>query len=82
VKTTFLTAALVLATFVEALADQEIPTKTYVTSRTPQPVEVDGILKESDWSKVEWGTDFTQREPNDGEQPSQKTAFKILYDDK
>ena len=32
--------------------------------------------------KVEWQGDFIQREPYEGENPTEKTEFKILYDDK
>lgn len=56
--------------------------KQYETSRVNGNVpEIDGIIKEECWNNVEWGNEFTQREPVDGAQPSQHTAFKILYDD-
>jgi hypothetical protein len=56
--------------------------KTYQTSRLSgaEPV-VDGIIDEKCWELVTWGSSFTQREPNDGQSPSQPTVFKILYDD-
>ncbi|MFC1726447.1 DUF5916 domain-containing protein [candidate division KSB1 bacterium] len=56
--------------------------KIYRTAKVnPHPPVIDGLLNDPVWEKVEWGTDFTQRSPNDGEEPSQETAFKILYDD-
>ncbi len=55
--------------------------RTYHTQRTDLPPIIDGSLNDEVWSKVEWGADFKQREPHSGAGPSQKTAFKILYDD-
>ncbi len=46
----------------------------------PHPPVIDGKLDDPVWKKLEWGTDFTQRQPQDGEPPSQQTAFKIAYD--
>ncbi len=57
--------------------------KTYVTNNiNPRPPVIDGILDDPIWDKVAWGGDFIQRSPNEGEEPSQATAFKILYDDR
>jgi hypothetical protein len=33
------------------------------------------------WNTVDWGNDFIQTQPEENKPPSQKTAFKILYDD-
>ncbi len=46
----------------------------------PHPPVIDGKLDDLVWKKLEWGTNFTQRSPYDGEAPSQPTAFKIAYD--
>ncbi len=48
----------------------------------PHPPAIDGRLDDPVWDKVEWQGDFTQRRPDDGAQPSQKTAFKVIYDEK
>ena len=56
--------------------------RQYLTAQASTPPIIDGILKESVWDAVEWATDFTQREPDDGAQPTLPTAFKILYDNK
>ncbi len=56
--------------------------KSYQTSRlSGEQPEIDGMIDEECWKSVEWGTNFTQREPNDGQSPSQNTSFRILYDD-
>ena len=45
-------------------------------------IKLDGIPDEEAWNKVEWSSDFTEREPDEGTEPSQETSVKILYDDK
>lgn len=56
--------------------------KAYQTKMLEGNITIDGLDKDKAWETVEWGGDFIQRQPSDGDQPSQKTAFKILYDDK
>lgn len=55
--------------------------RTYQTLRTNNPPTIDGRLDDDAWGLVNWASDFKQREPHSGADPSQKTAFKILYDD-
>jgi len=56
--------------------------KTYTTKKiNPHPPKIDGIFDDEAWDKVDWENNFTQYQPNEGEAPSQKTSFKILYDD-
>ena len=56
--------------------------KVYITSNiNPHPPVIDGKLDDPVWDKVSWAGDFIQRSPNEGKEPSQATAFKILYDD-
>ncbi len=45
-----------------------------------KPPVIDGLLNDKVWDLAPWGDNFTQYEPYDGKAPSQKTAFKILYD--
>jgi hypothetical protein len=62
--------------------EPEIPQRFYSTERAVTAPEIDGLLTDEAWAQVEWSGDFTQLEPNKGAAPSQKTAFKILYDAK
>ena len=56
--------------------------KIYTTQRVSSKAPIiDGLIDPEIWDIVEWSDGFIQRSPNDGEAPSQKTAFKILYDD-
>ncbi len=83
--TLFLAAFLVgLFTVSTLFADEEkIERKIYTTKHVnPKPPEIDGVMDEPVWESVAWATGFTQRQPNEGEPATQKTAFKILYDDK
>src|SRR6185436_2988254 len=56
--------------------------KKYSTQRLNGTITLDGIPNEPAWEAVEWGGDFTQFEPKEGNPPSFQTNFKILYDDK
>jgi hypothetical protein len=42
---------------------------------------IDGVLDDRCWNIGEWAGDFTQWVPREGAKPSQRTQFKILYDD-
>jgi len=56
--------------------------KIYLTSHiNPHSPVIDGKLDDPAWDKVIWAGDFIQREPYEGKEPSQATAFKIIYDD-
>ncbi len=65
-------------------ADKTIEKRKAHASRltADQTINIDGLLTESLWEGGAWEGDFIQRQPNEGEAPSQKTKFKILYDDK
>jgi hypothetical protein len=60
--------------------DSIIPKKKYFTSQMNGTITMDGIPSEEAWNAVEWGGDFIQNQPNEGQAPSQQTHFKILYD--
>ena len=59
-------------------AQKRIYTTTKVTGDPPR---IDGILDDTTWNLVEWTGDFVQVEPHAEDPASQKTEFKILYDD-
>lgn len=45
-----------------------------------QTVQLDGTLAESIWAEIEPSTDFLQREPVEGDEPSERTAVRVAYD--
>lgn len=67
---------------VTANAQDSIPRKKYFTTHIKGSITLDGIPSEEAWNAVEWGSDFTQWQPNEGKAPSQASNFKILYDEK
>ena len=78
-KKLFFVLAIILIT---ASAFGQAPEKKryQATFITVAPV-IDGVVDEEVWNFGEWIDDFTQYEPYNGQQPSQKTVFKILFDD-
>ena len=56
--------------------------KIYKTKKVnPHSPVIDGKIDDPAWQGVSWSGDFIQRRPYEGKVPSQKTQFKILYDD-
>ncbi|WP_109851433.1 DUF5916 domain-containing protein [Aquimarina sp. AU58] len=43
---------------------------------------INGLIDEPGWDVVEWAGDFIENEPDENTPPSQKTKFKIAYDQK
>lgn len=44
------------------------------------PPEIDGVLDESFWARIQPVTGFRQREPVDGAEPTERTELRIAYD--
>ncbi len=79
------TAALVWGmAFPPPLQASEPPVKKVYTTHhvNPHNPVIDGQLDDPAWDKVEWASDFIQREPHEGKPPTEPTSFKILYDEK
>jgi hypothetical protein len=55
--------------------------KQYKATKISTPPEIDGILNEEIWKEGIWGSDFTQWQPYNGRPESQRTEFKILFDE-
>lgn len=74
---------LTLSMQAQTVSSDTITQKTYFTSaiKAEAPL-IDGLLDDASWRMVEWGGDFVQRMPFEGDPPTQETAFKILYDAK
>jgi hypothetical protein len=84
-KRTLLIALIICLAAIQMYAAHPMAEKkrVYVTHPiNPHPPKIDGKLDDPVWKKVPWEGNFIQREPLEGENPSQNTAFKILYDDK
>ncbi|UCH11006.1 MAG: carbohydrate binding family 9 domain-containing protein, partial [Fidelibacterota bacterium] len=44
-------------------------------------VRVDGYLEDEGWQQAQYASNFTQRDPLEGETATERTEFAILYDD-
>jgi hypothetical protein len=57
------------------------PSMTAVRIESNSMIQLDGYLDENIWNEAPYATDFTQRFPEDGGTPSQRTEARILYTD-
>ncbi|MGI4760861.1 MAG: carbohydrate-binding family 9-like protein [Janthinobacterium lividum] len=57
------------------------PPKGYVVQHTSQPLTLDGNLRESDWQKAPWTTDFVDIEGAAKPPPEFQTRVKMLWND-
>ncbi len=76
---TYFTGILMVSTLLAF--SQNLEKKIFTTLKTSKSLLIDGDLNDEAWLAGEWAGDFTQHEPHDGAKPSQKTEFKVLYDD-
>ncbi|MBC8186112.1 carbohydrate binding family 9 domain-containing protein [candidate division KSB1 bacterium] len=74
---------LVLLIFSNGLANDTVKTDSLIVQavRTHEKVIVDGILSETVWQNGNEVSKFTQREPIEGSQATEKTEVRIAYDD-
>ncbi|MCD4834491.1 MAG: carbohydrate binding family 9 domain-containing protein [Bacteroidales bacterium] len=78
----YITATLAFLMLTTVAQENTTEKRFYNTKRISNgPPKIDGLIDNNIWDIVEWSGDFIQRSPNDGEEPSQETAFKVLYDD-
>ena len=82
-KKTLLIVLLIIIQFVAfSKADSKIKKNIKVEAiRINEPVKIDGVLSEGFWNTTHGIADFTQRDPNEGTEPSEKTTVYIAYDD-
>ena len=62
-------------------AGDTIKKRSYQATFITTPPVIDGTLDDEAWELGTWQGDFTQFEPHNGAPPSQKSEFKILFDD-
>lgn len=56
------------------------PTRTARANRVEHPPKLDGTLDDPEWQMALPVTNFLQREPFEGQPPTEKTEVRILYD--
>ena len=78
-STAIITGCFVLL-MVLPLRGEEI-TKSIVATRASSSISVDGYLTDPAWEHATVVSDFTQYDPEEGAQPTERTTVKVLYDD-
>ncbi len=80
---TLVTILMASATLSLAGTADTVSTKTIKVEaiRLSEPITVDGVLSEPVWQNGFGISKFTQRDPNEGASPTQKTVVHLAYDD-
>jgi hypothetical protein len=60
----------------------KIPKRIYTTKRLIKAPIIDGAIQDDAWNVVEWSSDFTEKDPDEGTPPAYQTKFKVMYDSK
>ena len=55
--------------------------KKYTATQITKPPVIDGLLDDEAWQSGTWADGFTQNQPYSGSPETQRTEFKILFDD-
>ena len=66
--------------FITTSVMADVVPKTYTTARLTAPVKIDGLLNDEGWKSIPVGGDFTQLDPQEGNPVSQKTEFRVAFD--
>jgi hypothetical protein len=77
----FLFSSLIIFTFLPSVFGQTVEKKQYKATRISTAPIINGILDDVIWQSGTWIDDFTQYEPFNGRPASQRTEFKILFDE-
>jgi hypothetical protein len=64
-----------------AAAPQEQSAPVAVATRITEAPQIDGALDEAFWRTIAPVTDFKQREPEEGAEPTERTEVRIAYDE-
>lgn len=79
-KKLFLIASLIGASFLTH-GQEPLSKRIHKAYRINETPIINGDLNDNVWSEGEWDGDFTQHEPYEGRKPSQRTEFKVCFDD-
>ena len=78
----FLVFCYVQITFSQENTSTKVPKRIYTTKQVKKAPIIDGNINDETWNTVDWNANFTQLSPIEGNKPTQKTKFKIIYDEK
>jgi len=71
---------MILTVTLTAASGQTLEKKRYKATRISEAPVINGTLDEPVWKTGEWIDDFTQNQPYNGQKPSQRTEFAVLFD--
>jgi hypothetical protein len=77
----FLLSGMIIILLFPGLSGQTPDKRQYKATRVASEPVINGILDEDIWKTGDWVGDFIQNEPYNGKEASQRTEFKILFDD-
>ena len=80
-KTKLYLASIFLVTTNYLFAQNQPKREYYAGECSKTDISIDGKLEEMVWQNATWQDDFTQYEPSEGKNPSQKTDFAVLLDE-
>ncbi len=75
---TFLMFVLIISKFLRGVPSAEFEITAF---KVLSPIRVDGILDEQEWELAQGISDFTQREPKEGDPATERTEVAVLYDE-
>ena len=64
-----------------AQSPNDQPLVSVTALRVLEAPTIDGLLSEEAWTHAPAATTFTQRDPDEGEPATERTALRVLYDD-
>lgn len=68
--------------FSQENVNNKIPKRIYTTKKLTKTPIIDGDVTDEAWNAVEWSSDFTEKDPDEGTPPAFQTLFKVMYDSK
>jgi hypothetical protein len=76
-----LNTVLLIIVLIPCLTGQDLEKKQYSATQIIIPPDINGILDDEAWQAGTWSGGFTQNEPYSGQPETQRTEFKIVFDD-
>jgi hypothetical protein len=80
--TLFLCVFMSLKMTTQETQNNKIVKRIYTTKKLTKVPVIDGAISDEAWDVVDWSSDFTEKDPDEGSAPSNQTQFKVIYDAK
>ena len=69
-------------TYAQEKNSDVVTKRIYTTKPLKKKPVIDGDISDEGWNAVEWSSDFTEKTPDEGSEPTHQTKFKVMYDAK